>query len=177
MFYIQLILPAALVIVAFIVGHTFVAVDYSGVYFEEKEEIIEEIVSVETEILEDGTEVQLDENGLPLLPDKYNYLKIENVFQGRLSDTDELFSLEIALATYQTNVTADFFIKGLYEIEADLVSEITTIILDTKSYEITTIEGRKVITQRIMDGLNTYLEKEGYNPDVDYVYIINYNVI
>ena len=132
---------------------------------------------VETEILEDGTEVQLDENGLPLLPDKYNYLKIENVFQGRLSDTDELFSLEIALATYQTNVTADFFIKGLYEIEADLVSEITTIILDTKSYEITTIEGRKVITQRIMDGLNTYLEKEGYNPDVDYIYIINYNVI
>jgi len=177
MFYIQMILPAVLVILAFTLGHSFVAVDYSGVYFEETEEVIEEIVSVETQILDDGTEVQLDEDGLPLLPDKYNYLKIENVFQGRLSDTDELFSLEIALATYQTNVTADFFIKGLYEIEADLVSEVTTIILDTKSYEITTIEGRRVITQRIMDGLNTYLEKEGYNPDIDYIYIINYNVI
>lgn len=177
MFYIQIILPAVLVILAFTLGHSFVAVDYSGVYFEETEEVIEEIVSVETQILDDGTEVQLDEDGLPLLPDKYNYLKIENVFQGRLSDTDELFSLEIALATYQTNVTADFFIKGLYEIEADLVSEVTTIILDTKSYEITTIEGRRVITQRIMDGLNTYLEKEGYNPDIDYIYIINYNVI
>ncbi len=177
MFYIQVILPAVLVILAFTLGHSFVAVDYSGVYFEETEEVIEEIVSVETQILDDGTEVQLDEDGLPLLPDKYNYLKIENVFQGRLSDTDELFSLEIALATYQTNVTADFFIKGLYEIEADLVSEVTTIILDTKSYEITTIEGRRVITQRIMDGLNTYLEKEGYNPDIDYIYIINYNVI
>lgn len=177
MFYIQAILPAVLVILAFTLGHSFVAVDYSGVYFEETEEVIEETVSVETQILDDGTEVQLDENGLPLLPDKYNYLKIENVFQGRLSDTDELFSLEIALATYQTNVTADFFIKGLYEIEADLVSEVTTIILDTKSYEITTIEGRRVITQRIMDGLNTYLEKEGYNPDIHYIYIINYNVI
>lgn len=177
MFYIQATLPAVLVILAFTLGHSFVAVDYSGVYFEETEEVIEETVSVETQILDDGTEVQLDENGLPLLPDKYNYLKIENVFQGRLSDTDELFSLEIALATYQTNVTADFFIKGLYEIEADLVSEVTTIILDTKSYEITTIEGRRVITQRIMDGLNTYLEKEGYNPDIHYIYIINYNVI
>lgn len=177
MFYIQVTLPAVLVILAFTLGHSFVAVDYSGVYFEETEEVIEETVSVETQILDDGTEVQLDENGLPLLPDKYNYLKIENVFQGRLSDTDELFSLEIALATYQTNVTADFFIKGLYEIEADLVSEVTTIILDTKSYEITTIEGRRVITQRIMDGLNTYLEKEGYNPDIHYIYIINYNVI
>ena len=177
MFYIQVTLPAVLVILAFTLGHSFVAVDYSGVYFEETEEVIEETVSVETQILDDGTEVQLDEDGLPLLPDKYNYLKIENVFQGRLSDTDELFSLEIALATYQTNVTADFFIKGLYEIEADLVSEVTTIILDTKSYEITTIEGRRVITQRIMDGLNTYLEKEGYNPDIHYIYIINYNVI
>ena len=177
MFYIQATLPAVLVILAFTLGHSFVAVDYSGVYFEETEEVIEETVTVETQILDDGTEVQLDENGLPLLPDKYNYLKIENVFQGRLSDTDELFSLEIALATYQTNVTADFFIKGLYEIEADLVSEVTTIILDTKSYEITTIEGRRVITQRIMDGLNTYLEKEGYNPDIHYIYIINYNVI
>jgi hypothetical protein len=177
MFYIQVTLPAVLVILAFTLGHSFVAVDYSGVYFEETEEVIEETVSVETQILDDGTEVQLDEDGLPLLPDKYNYLKIENVFQGRLSDTDELFSFEIALATYQTNVTADFFIKGLYEIEADLVSEVTTIILDTKSYEITTIEGRRVITQRIMDGLNTYLEKEGYNPDIHYIYIINYNVI
>ena len=177
MFYIQVTLPAVLVILAFTLGHSFVAVDYSGVYFEETEEVIEETVSVETQILDDGTEVQLDEDGLPLLPDKYNYLKIENVFQGRLSDTDELFSFEIALATYQTNVTADFFIKGLYEIEADLVSEVTTIILDTKSYEITTIEGRRVITQMIMDGLNTYLEKEGYNPDIHYIYIINYNVI
>ena len=177
MFYIQATLPAVLVVLAFTLGHSFVAVDYSGVYFEETEKVIEETVTVETQILDDGTEVQLDENGLPLLPDKYNYLKIENVFQGRLSDTDELFSLEIALATYQTNVTADFFIKGLYEIEADLVSEVTTIILDTKSYEITTIEGRRVITQRIMDGLNTYLEKEGYNPDIHYIYIINYNVI
>ena len=113
MFYIQVTLPAVLVILAFTLGHSFVAVDYSGVYFEETEEVIEETVSVETQILDDCTEVQLDEDGLPLLPDKYNYLKIENVFQGRLSDTDELFSFEIALATYQTNVTADFFIKGL----------------------------------------------------------------
>jgi hypothetical protein len=116
-------------------------------------------------------------DGNPVLVDKYNYLKIENVFQGRLLDTKELFSFEVAVATFQTNVTADFFIKAIYEIEADLVSEISTLAVDTTSAELTTIEGRKVITDRIMDGLNDYLVKNGYNPDIHYVYIINYNII
>ena len=48
MFYIQATLPAVLVILAFTLGHSFVAVDYSGVYFEETEEVIEETVIVET---------------------------------------------------------------------------------------------------------------------------------
>ena len=94
-----------------------------------------------------------------------------------LLDTKELFSFEVAVATFQTNVTADFFIKAIYEIEADLVSEISTLAVDTTSAELTTIEGRKVITDRIMDGLNDYLVKNGYNPDIHYVYIINYNII
>ena len=177
MFYIQVTLPAVLVILAFTLGHSFVAVDYSGVYFEETEEVIEETVSVETQILDDGTEVQLDEDGLPLLPDKYNYLKIENVFQGRLSDTDELFSFEIALATYQTNVTADFFIKGIYEIESKLVSEISTIAVDVNHNDLSTTEGRKVLTDKIMKELNEFLVEEGFNPDIHYAYIINYNII
>jgi flagellar basal body-associated protein FliL len=88
-----------------------------------------------------------------------------------------LFSLEIAIATYQTNVTADFFIKGIYEIESNMVSEISNLILDTTNEELTTVEGRKLITNKIMNGLNDYLIKEGFNPDIHYVYIINYNVI
>jgi flagellar basal body-associated protein FliL len=112
-----------------------------------------------------------------LLVDKYNYLKIENVFQGRLLDTQELFSLEIAIATYQMNVTADFFIKGIYEIESNMVSEISTLILDTTSEKLTTLVGRKSITDKIMNGLNDYLVGEGFSPDIHYVYIINYNII
>ena len=135
-----------------------------------------------SESLQGSTDTELSSEGVPgdgnpVLVDKYNYLKIENVFQGRLLDTKELFSFEVAVATFQTNVTADFFIKAIYEIEADLVSEISTLAVDTTSAELTTIEGRKVITYRIMDGLNDYLVKNGYNPDIHYVYIINYNII
>ena len=177
MFYLQIFLPAGLVLLLFSFGHLLVKTDYSGVYYTEK---VDALIGYES--LQGSTDTELSSEGVPgdgnhVLVDKYNYLKIENVFQGRLLDTKELFSFEVAVATFQTNVTADFFIKAIYEIEADLVSEISTLAVDTTSAELTTIEGRKVITDRIMDGLNDYLVKNGYNPDIHYVYIINYNII
>ena len=177
MFYLQLLVPASLVFLMFVIGHSYVDVDYSGVYFKEAfEEVLEAEAGEDVASGEDAAE-KLDGGGVPLLPDKYNYLKIDQVFQGRLFDTQKLFSLEIAVATYQTNVTADFFIKGIYEIEADLVAKISTLVVDMRSDELTTVEGRKVITDKIMTGLNDYLVEEGYNPDIHYVYIINYNIV
>ena len=41
MFYLQLFIPAGLVLMLFGLGHTFVEVDYSGVYFDE---LVEEVV-------------------------------------------------------------------------------------------------------------------------------------
>ena len=172
-FYLQIFLPAGLVLLLFSFGHTLVEADYSGVYFEELVEA--ENLQATSEAESDSEDVPGDGN--PILADKYNYLKIENVFQGRLNDTKELFSFEVAIATYQTNVTADFFIKAIYEIEAELVSEISTIAVDTISNELLTPEGRKIITNRIMDGLNEYLVEKGFNPDIHYVYIINYNIV
>ena len=39
-----------------------------------------------------------------LLPDKYNYLKIENIFSGKIIGSEKLFSLEVALLTKQPSV-------------------------------------------------------------------------
>ena len=177
MFYLQLFVPAGLVLLMFGIGHSFVEVDYSGVYYEE---ILEEIVEPNTdEAIVSGGDLpeEVGADGLTLLPDKYNYLKIENVFQGRLLDTQELFSLEVAVATYQTNVTADFFIKGIAEIENDLVAEITNMIVDTTAEQLTSVEGRILITEKIKSELNKYLVEEDFNPDIHFVYIINYNII
>ena len=177
MFYLQLFVPAGLVLLIFSLGHSFVQTEYSGVYFKEViEEAVEADVNEALETPEDlPDEVMGDGNFI--LADKYNYLKIENIFQGHLLDTDQLFSLEIAIATYQTNVTADFFIKAIAEIESDLVSKVTTLLLDTIGAELTTVEGRSLITEKVKDGLNDYLIEEGYNPDIHYVYIINYNIV
>ena len=184
MFYLQLFVPAGLVLLMFGIGHSFVEVDYSGVYYEETlEEVVEPITDEDIAFTDEDIALggdlpeEVGADGLPLLPDKYNYLKIENVFQGRLLDTQELFSLEVAVATYQTNVTADFFIKGIAEIESDLVAEITNMIVDTTAEQLTTVEGRTLITEKIKSELNNYLVEEDYNPDIHFVYIINYNII
>jgi flagellar basal body-associated protein FliL len=169
--------PACLVLLIFGLGHSLVQNDYSGIYFEEIiEEAVEADENEDLEILEELPDEVMGDGNL-ILADKYNYLKIENIFQGHLLDTGQLFSLEIAIATYQTNVTADFFIKAIAEIESDLVSKVTTLLLDTMGAELTTVAGRSSITDKVKDCLNDYLIEEGYNPDIHYVYIINYNIV
>jgi hypothetical protein len=74
-------------------------------------------------------------------------------------------------------VTADFFIKGIYEIESELVSEISTIAVDVNHNDLSTTEGRKVLTDKIMKELNEFLVEEGFNPDIHYAYILNYIII
>ena len=182
MFYLQLFIPAGLVFMLFGLGHTFVEVDYSGVYFDElvEEVVVPEVVAnaaADEAVVYDALPEGVDRESLALLPDKYNYLKIENVFQGELADSNELFSLEVAIATKQVNVMADFFIKGLAEIEPDLVAEITKIVLDTTREQLTSVDGRILITDKIMKGLNDFLTEKNYRPDIHFVYIINHNII
>ena len=95
MILLQIVIPAVFVFVVFIVGHLFVTSDGSGLY-------VTEINFDPETVLEEPKEVDpLDidpETGL-ILPDKYNYLKIENVFSGKIMGSDTLFSIEVALLT------------------------------------------------------------------------------
>ena len=184
MFLAQVIAPALIVLALFVAGHVFVNNKYSGIY---TPEIILELPAVE-ETDEDVSEAALralkqeelsdeDQAELLLMPDKYNYLKIENVFQGSVYGEDSLFSLEVSIATKQPAVLSDFFIKALREMEADLVGEITVLILDPTRKQLESVSGRKEITDKILVGLNEYLEREGMRPNIDFAYIINVNIV
>ena len=73
----QIVIPAVLVFITFIVGHFFISSSGSGLYLSELNIEIEEV----SEVPEDINPIDIDpETGL-ILPDKYNYLKIENVFR------------------------------------------------------------------------------------------------
>jgi hypothetical protein len=175
MILLQTIIPALLVFVIFIVGHFFVSSGNSGIYITQLNFDSEEFL---TEPEEEVDPINIDpETGL-ILPDKYNYLKIENVFSGKLIGTEKLFSIEVALLTKQPIISSDLFIAALYEMETDLIAEITKVILEISGDQLLAYDGREKLSQDIQDHVNEYLvvEKDMF-PGVTEVFITNFNVV
>ena len=113
-----------------------------------------------------------------LLPEKYNYLKVENVFSGKIIGSEKLFSIEVALLTKQSSVLSDLFIAALAEIEAEVVAEITNVVLEVELGQLESVDGRKKLTSAIRSQVNKYLEEDlDMFPGITEVFIINYNVI
>jgi hypothetical protein len=113
-----------------------------------------------------------------LLPEKYNYLKVENVFSGKIIGSEKLFSIEVALLTKQSSVLSDLFIASLAEIEAEVVAEITNVVLEVELGQLESVDGRKKLTSAIRSQVNKYLEEDlDMFPGITEVFIINYNVI
>jgi hypothetical protein len=61
--------------------------------------------------------------------------------------------------------------------EPDLVAETTVLILEPTREQLETVSGREEITNKILVGLNAYLEREGMRPNIDFAYIINVNIV
>ena len=177
MFIIQAAVPATLVFVVFIAAHLFVENEGSGIYLPDTnwDGDAEEIFPVPEEEI-DPTRIDPETGGL--LPDKYNYLKIENVFSGKLVGSEKLFSIEVALLTKQPTISSDLFISALYEMEPDLVAEITKVILEVTYEQLTAHDGREKLTIAIQNHLNEYLvEEKDMFPGVTSVFITNLNIV
>ena len=148
----------------------------SGIYIPELSiELPEEVVE---DLDEDVLATDIDPETGQILPDKYNYLKIENVFSGQLVDVDALFSIEVALLTKQPSVSSDLFIAALFEIENEVVAAITPSILDLNKGDLITAEGRQMLSERIREAVNLWLENEkDMRPAITEVFIINLNIV
>ena len=173
MILLQIVVPAVLVFIVFIVGHLFVSSDGSGLYVTEinfdPETVLEEPEEVDP--------IDIDpETGL-ILPDKYNYLKIENVFSGKIMGSDKLFSIEVALLTKQPTISSDLFISALYEMEPDLIAEITTVILEVSAEQLLAYDGREQLSLAIRRHVNEYLVGLDMFPGITEVFITNFNIV
>ena len=173
MIMLQIILPAVFVFVIFIVGHFFVSNDGSGLYVAETNFDPETILAEPVEI--DPLTVDPD-SGL-ILPDKYNYHKIENVFSGKILGSDKLFSIEVALLTKQSTIASDLFISAIYEMEGDLIAEITKVILEVSADQLLAYDGRENLSIAIQKHINEYLVSKDMNPGITEVFITNFNVV
>ena len=173
MILIQIILPAILVFVIFVVGHFFVSNNGSGLYVVETNFDPETVLAEPVEI----DPMTIDPDSGLILPDKYNYLKIENVFSGKILGSDKLFSIEVALLTKQPTIASDLFISALYEMEGDLIAEITTVILEVSADQLLAYDGRETLSIAIQKHINEYLVSIDYFPGITEVFITNFNVV
>ena len=173
MILLQIIVPAVLVFIVFIVGHLFVSSDGSGLY-------VTEINFDPETVLEEPEEVNpmdIDPDTGLILPDKYNYLKIENVFSGKIMGSDKLFSIEVALLTKQPTISSDLFISALYEMEPDLIAEITTVILEVSAEQLLAYDGREQLSLATQRHVNEYLVGLDMFPGITEVFITNFNIV
>ena len=173
MILLQIVVPAVLVFIVFIVGHLFVSSDGSGLY-------VTEINFDPETVLEEPEEVNpmdIDPDTGLILPDKYNYLKIENVFSGKILGSDKLFSIEVALLTKQPTISSDLFISALYEMEPDLIAEITTVILEVSAEQLLAYDGREQLSLAIRRHVNEYLVGLDMFPGITEVFITNFNIV
>ena len=88
-----------------------------------------------------------------------------------------MFRIEIALLTKQSTIASDLFIAKMYEIEPDLVAEVTTKILEVSEEQLTSAQGRAKLTDDIREHLNEYLVSQGEFPGITEVFIINLNIV
>jgi len=65
----------------------------------------------------------------------------------------------------------------LFEIEANVVAEITNNILEVTRSQLSSTGGRKELSNKIKDAVNVYLEKNDMKPAITEVFIINVNII
>ena len=173
MIMLQIILPAVFVFVIFIVGHFFVSNDGSGLYVAETNFDPETILAEPVEI----DPLTIDPDSGLILPDKYNYHKIENVFSGKILGSDKLFSIEVALLTKQSTIASDLFISAIYEMEGDLIAEITKVILEVSADQLLAYDGRENLSIAIQKHINEYLVSKNMNPGITEVFITNFNVV
>ena len=83
----------------------------------------------------------------------------------------------VALVSKQPNISSDLFISALYEMEPDLIAEITKVILEVTQEQLVELEGREQLTQAIKDHLNQYLVDKDMFPGVTGVFITNFNIV
>lgn len=173
MIMLQIILPAVFVFVIFIVGHFFVSNNGSGLYVAETNFDPETVLAEPVEI----DPLTIDPDSGLILPDKYNYHKIENVFSGKILGSDKLFSIEVALLTKQSTIASDLFISAIYEMEGDLIAEITKVILEVSADQLLAYDGRENLSIAIQKHINEYLVSKDMNPGITEVFITNFNVV
>ena len=79
--------------------------------------------------------------------------------------------------TNQPTIASDLFISALYEMENDLIAEITQVILEVSADQLLAYDGRENLSISIQKHINEYLVEKDMFPGITEVFITNFNVV
>jgi flagellar basal body-associated protein FliL len=111
-----------------------------------------------------------------LLPPVYKYFQFVQPFAGNIDGDGRLFSIEIALSTFQNPILADQFVVTVEAMSAQMRPVVLAELVDVSRDSVLTIEGRAQLAETIRQALNAYLESKGERPAIAEVVISSFIV-
>lgn len=108
------------------------------------------------------------------LPPVYRYFAFEAPFAGNADARGSLFTMEIALSTWQSPLVADLFLARLQELQPTMRSLILSEIADVAASDLREIEARAAFCLRLREILTAYLVEKGGNADIVEVIITSF---
>ncbi len=136
----------------------------------------EEDISTNDKIpIDDKTEVvqEVDENGMALF-DTHNYYQFELPFSINIKDTKNILTFDLAISTFQTSLTAGFFLENFSAFVPALRSEVLKELSKYDFDELKSSQNRKNILNILKKVINKKLQELGSDPSVDKVFFVNY---
>ena len=135
----------------------------------------DEKVDIEENLLEeDDEENQItDENGVALF-DVHNYYQFEAPFALNIKDSKKILTFDLAISTFQTSVTAGFFLENFAAFVPALRSEVLKELSKYNYEELKSSSNRPKLLNSLKGVINDKLEQLGSSPSIDKVFFVNY---
>ena len=136
----------------------------------EESMIVDEEIPIEDSSNEDQ---QVDENGIALF-DVHNYYQFELPFSLNVKDTKKILTFDLAISTFQTTLTAGFFLENFSAFVPALRSEVLKELRKYNFEELKSSQNRQNILNTLKKVINNKLQELGSEPSVDKVFFVNY---
>ena len=127
--------------------------------------------SIEENLLED--EQIKDENGMVLF-DTHNYYQFEIPFAINVKDSKNILTFDLAISTFQTAITASFFLENFVAFVPALRSEVLKELSKYNYDELKSSISREDLLKTLKKVMNKKLEELGSEPSIDKVFFVNY---
>jgi flagellar basal body-associated protein FliL len=136
-----------------------------------------EVVEVAEVVQEEDIVAGLDETGSMFLAPIYRYYTVVFPFNGNITDSNKLFSIELAFGVHKNKIEADAMIISLDDYEPRLRPSLFEVLMTMALSDARSVEGKLKIRKHLTEAANSMLIELGDEPFIDDVVFINFSIL